>query len=407
MKKTAPIGPFLGMNNRVPEEQLASVVRGRKVGDYLRNAVNVDLTNSGTLKRRQGVERVLEMNAVHSLWGDGNDMYFVSGTTLYSYPSAAARENLTPGLKVSYDSGPRSIYWSNGVLLEQIVDGVSVPLTPTTPNPSPAVTASGGGALPAGDYMLAFCAVDEEGVESAATQPVQVSVPANGKISVSGMSGDTTIYMSPTNGDLLFHVATTDAASVSFSVVPTHGVQLQTLDLAPTPPGHIVRYFNGCLLVVNASTLFISEEFAPGLYHPSRGYIPLSERITIVAPCGDGVFVATTKQTYYLSGANPHAAQLIDLLPYGAVEGTAVFSDTDESVAWYSDKGAVVGTPDGKVKNMQEDNVSVDGGSSGASLIRNEDGMRQLISSVFGTQAALGVAGSWMEMEAVRKESMQ
>lgn len=51
---TAPIGPFVGINNRLPDHQLGIVERGRKAGDYLRNAVNVDLTAAGTLQRRKG-----------------------------------------------------------------------------------------------------------------------------------------------------------------------------------------------------------------------------------------------------------------------------------------------------------------------------------------------------------------
>ena len=50
---TAPIGPFVGINNRLPDHQLGVVERGRKAGDYLRNAVNVDIDNAGRLLRRR------------------------------------------------------------------------------------------------------------------------------------------------------------------------------------------------------------------------------------------------------------------------------------------------------------------------------------------------------------------
>ena len=79
---TAPIGPFVGINNRLPDHQLGVVERGRKAGDYLRNAVNVDLTAAGTLQRRKGSTLVAPGADCHSLWSDGEKAFYVDGTDL-------------------------------------------------------------------------------------------------------------------------------------------------------------------------------------------------------------------------------------------------------------------------------------------------------------------------------------
>ena len=63
----APIGPFAGINNRLPDHKLGIVSRGQKSGDYLRNAVNVHLTSAGTLQRRKGTTLVLAGADRHSL----------------------------------------------------------------------------------------------------------------------------------------------------------------------------------------------------------------------------------------------------------------------------------------------------------------------------------------------------
>ena len=47
--KTIPKGGFLGINNRLPDFALHK----DKVGDYLRDASNVDVTDSGHLVRRK------------------------------------------------------------------------------------------------------------------------------------------------------------------------------------------------------------------------------------------------------------------------------------------------------------------------------------------------------------------
>ena len=100
--KTAPIGPFVGINNRLPDHQLAIVERGRKEGNYLRNAVNVDLTASGTLQRRKGVTLTQAGGNCHSLWGDEQGAFYVDNGTIYAYPRTPVRSDLSPALPVSY-----------------------------------------------------------------------------------------------------------------------------------------------------------------------------------------------------------------------------------------------------------------------------------------------------------------
>ena len=55
--KTVPVGPFLGMNNRLPDTKL----RVQDKGDFVRNAVNVDVTTAGTVKRRQGLTKLVDV----------------------------------------------------------------------------------------------------------------------------------------------------------------------------------------------------------------------------------------------------------------------------------------------------------------------------------------------------------
>lgn len=406
--KTVPIGPFRGINNRIPDHKLATFERGSPAGDYLRNAVNVDLTDAGTLQRRPGVEKVQAGAECHSLWGGRAGALYVDGDTLYRFPRTAIRAGLTPGFRVSYCDGPDGyVYWSNGVVIERIVAETSEPLGPATPNPAPQVAAVQGGSLPPGLYLVCITAVAADGRESGSTWPVQVSVPANGVITISGLPGvPVKIYISPANGDLMFLTATTSAMSYALPVMPQTGAQCPTLRMRPVPAGHIVRWLNGRLLVVAGSTLFYSEPFMPALYNPARGRIPFPSRITIMEPCGDGVFVATTEQTYYLAGSDIDQCAVSDLLPYGAVEGTGCKAIDDMSVWWFSSRGVVIGTPDGQARNIQEKNVAVGGAGTGAALVREQNGTRQMVSSLFGSRPTIAAASSYFEAEIIRKESM-
>ena len=406
---TAPIGPFVGINNRLPDHQLGIVERGRKAGDYLRNAVNVDLTDAGTLQRRKGSTRVLSGSDCHSLWSDGVRALFVDGDAIKALPSGdTVRSGLAYGRPVSWCSLPDGrVAWSNGIELGFIDhSGSAAPLA--TPNPAPIVTASEGGALKAGSYQVAITAIDVEGRESGATWPVQVTVPDNGRIEVSGLPGTlVAIYLSPLNGDLLYHAMTTSASSFVFPLIPsTLGRQLDTIGLAPLPPGRIVRYYHGRLLTSDATQLFYSEPFAYWLYNPFRNRIPLAG-LTLVEPVEGGLYLATEDKTWWLPGADiDQPERLVEILPYGAVRGAVTRSNNNAQVLWFSKRGLVVGDVQGQVKNLQEDALAVRPGRKGAALLREEDGMRQVISSVFGAEDTRAAARSFMVAEIVRKESM-
>ena len=402
---TAPIGPFSGINNRLPDHHLAVVERGRKAGDYLRNAVNVDLTVAGTLQRRKGSTLAVPGTRCHSLWSDGTDAFYADGADLKRFTGEVVATGLAYGRPVSFCKAPAGdVIWTDGVRIEAVGKGaVAVP----TPNPAPTVTASGGGALHAGYYQVSITAVASDGRESGSTWPVQVQVQDSGRIEVSGLPGTlVNIYVSPLNGDALYLTASTTASSYIIPVMGAQGAQCPTMNLRPLPAGRFVREYHGRLLVADASGLYYSEPWAYGLYNPLRGYIPLPD-ITLLEPGQTGVYVATADKTYWLSGLDVDQVERVaEMLPYGAVEGSATRIENSNDIAWFSVRGLVIGTQDGQVKNMQEENIAVGAAQVGATLYREQDGMRQLVAAVSGAQESRAAANSFMTMEVVRKENM-
>lgn len=408
--KPVPLGPFLGINNRLPDHQLAVMNRGRKAGDFLRNAVNVDLTASGTLQRRQGAAKVLAGSDLHSLWSERGMTLCIDGDTLRwvgdDLSTEALRTGLVPGQPASYTWFGHDVYWTNGVVLERIRDGVCGPAGVPVPNPAPFVLPASGGSLPGGLYQVVFTAVGADGEESGATWPTQVLVPPAGRLDIMGLPGTpTNIYVSPVNGDELYLTAQTSAATYSIPVGPGQGARCPTLGLRPMPAGQIVRAHNGRLLVADGSILYYSEPFAPALHNPARGYVPFPGRITVVEPTDGGVYVVADR-SYWLAGRDIDKAEVVEKLPYGAVEGTGGRSPTDRSVWWYSARGLVVGTPSGELKKLQEEHVAVDTAAAGATLFRESDGMRQVVASLRGAEPSHAAATSYMDAEVIRKESM-
>ena len=403
---TAPIGPFVGINNRLPDHQLGVVDRGRKAGDYLRNAVNVDLTAAGTLQRRKGSTLVVPGADCHSLWSDGEQAFYVDGTDLKRFSGGVVATGLAYGRPVSFCKAPTGdVIWTDGVRIEAVWKGaVAVP----TPNPAPTVTASGGGALRAGYYQVAITAVDAAGRESGATWPVQVQVADGGRIEITNLPGTlVNIYLSPLNGDMLYHAMTTSASSYIFPLMPSMlGRQLDTVGLVPMPAGRIVRQHNGRLLVADATQLHYSEPYAYWLHHPLRNRIPLAG-LTLVEPVDGGLYLATQDRTYWLPAADVDKPEsLTEILPYGAVAGSAARMENGTDVVWFSSRGMVVGNGQGQVKNVQEETVAVGAAKAGATLYREQDGMRQIVSATTPQGVTRAAASTFMTMEVRRKESM-
>ena len=93
------------------------------------------------------------------------------------------------------------------------------------------------------------------------------------------------------------------------------------------------------------------------------------------------------------------------MLPYKAVIGTSGQVPNSNNVFWMSERGMVVGTQNGEVSNMQENKVAVEPALVGASLFREQDGMKQMVASLFGPQQTVMAARSYMDAEVIRKET--
>jgi hypothetical protein len=399
----------LGMNNRSPDFKLRT-----KDGYFLRDALNVDITSDGTLKRRRGTELKLSGLDARSIWASDDDAFYVDGLTLYRITvnsdgtlSADAITTVMAGHDVSYFTAPEGgTYWTDGSRIERIVGNTSAPLNPPPPALLPTATAGATGMLRAGLYNIVYTAVDAVGHESAASTIVQLAVPDHGHITVS--FGATPEY--PINvyvggeGGMVPYLAHqfTGAESVDLDQPPV-GRACPTYGMLPMPAGDIVRYFNGRLMVALGNILYLSEPFAPGLYRADRGYIPFQGDITIVEPIQgtrQGTYVVAD-QTYWFEG-DLTKANLVNALPYGAIPGTSQLRADQTLCHWMSVRGLISAGPGGDVKNLQEANVAVTPSSKGATLLRDQNGMKQALTALFGSQThQQAVASSYMDAEII------
>lgn len=407
------LGPFpLGINNRRDETDL-SVRIERSTIDLLKGAVNVDIVDGGILRRRAGTT-LLAPEPVHSLWGDGGPTgYAVRGTELLALDARGGvrvvQGGMVPHRPVSFTRLNGVVYFSDGLRLGALRDAQALELTPT-PSQEPEVQARGEGSLDAGRYLLVFTVFGPMG-ESAATEPVLVEVAdsqqGQGSIYMSGLplappGMELRCYMTGPNGSM-FHraeMAEFGGAALITTQADT-GALAETMGLMPLPAGQILRAHKSRMLCARDNLLFYSPAFAPLLADPVSGYLAFDAPITMVRPCGQGVYVAAGR-TYWFAG-DLSLADMQEVLPYGALPTSdSQHPKSPETVFWMSDCGLVRANSAGQVVNVQEDNLAIEGGTRAATYLRERGGQRHVIAATQSPGLARGAVHASMDAEIVR-----
>ena len=146
------LGPFLGISNRRPDFDLRIKTKTLQ-GDYLKDAVNVEIDNARNLRRRPRAVRVQALTGPHSLFRiDATKYLLVVDSILYAVTLPSYTQTLlkalTSNAAMSYVKQGADVFYSNGTDSGRITAGVVYPLALPTPAKP---TASGiGGGLPAG-----------------------------------------------------------------------------------------------------------------------------------------------------------------------------------------------------------------------------------------------------------------
>lgn len=406
----------LGLNNRRPDFRLRT-----KDGVFVRAATNVDVSEVGSLKRRQGRALALSATDAHSLWIDDIDdvAYYADSTTLYrAAPSGAGLNkvalaaNLLRGRRLTYARVGNEVMFSDGITNRAIAaDGTVRPLGATPLGATPTVAATTGGALTAGTYQFVF-AFSNDGLEvSPATPPVPVTVAQNGAILITGLpatwpadAATLHIYCTPPNGDvyLLQRKLTTPVTSLTLVTFITRGMQCPTVGKTSLLPGSIMRFFGGRLYSAFGKQLWFSDPYMPALCTPTRGYVQFNEDISIVEVNDAGMYLSA-EATYWLVGdILTTEAKIVS--PARGVFGTGGRHRALQQCFWMSDRGFVVADNAGTVSLLQEESVAVSPAASGAALFRDADGQRQLIAALANAPGTSTAARSYMDAEIVRKE---
>lgn len=412
-------GFLAGVNNVAPDQDLPVDAQG--VSTSLREAVNVDLVGPKKKpRRRAGYTRVIT-GRCHSpgqlkqlrtlvLVVDGDLRAYDRQLALVSTLRAGVGDR-----HLSYADVNDDLYWSNGLQLRRIrgSDLADTPgwiACPGTPN----ATAVAGGGMAAGAYRVGMTWFDADGRESGCAGLAEVDVPEGFGIRVDDIPAapegavKARVYVSTANGEICY--AATDLLTGATSTMLGAGAgdggkALETLWREPLPPCDILRFWNGRLLGASRNLLIWSDALRFGLTTHDN-YLRLGAGITLLEPVGDGasggsgVWVADHKRTYWMEGGEPDKWRRVIRYDYAAVPGTSVLVkgtdvglETTEQVAfWLATNGVFcVGLPGGKLEPVTEGRLALPDGERGATLFREHNGLRQLITSYL-SRAGNGLA---------------
>lgn len=403
--KPIPLGTMVGLNNRLEPEDLAFIQANKAPATYLQAAENIDLLKSGRARRRKGfIQR--STDPAHSLWNDHAGAFGVVNNALQSLTlegDTLAGATVLAGLPpapVSYSRGADSdLYWSNGFSMRRVraSDGTDRPLAPPTPTLTPAGPTATAGALRAGRYLVATTMVTVDG-ESPATDVIALDLPDNSCIELSATL-PVCVYVSGCNGDILTLQA--EGTDITIITVNANGRPCQTLNRQLMPPGQIVRHFNGRLLVASGNILYMSDPYNYGLIRMSRGYIPFPARIDMLEIVETVLYIAAGDQTWRITADLDSGLQ--DCLPYGALPLSSFRSPREKAVYWQTPRGLVKADENGQIHNLQDEVLAMGDASVGATLYREQNGMRQVITTRQGVQQSVAIATSYMDAEIIRK----
>lgn len=406
--KPVKLGKFRGINNRLPAERLRPL-GDRNEGAFVHDAKNVDLTDAGSFQRRPGFARHGIDVGCRGLISAGDHAYYVSEADIKRLEldgSASVIGTVTsPFAPISCVETPRGVVLSDTFRLQLLNGSAATPLAPQPPALHPMVSAIAG-TLSAGAYSLFFVAQDADGVRSAPTLPLDITLPADSGLQIAApvRACDLLLFLTTPDGEAFYHVTTLGAAQASTVVTSAlfDGESMAYEPQALMPPGNVMGYHKGRLYSGVGSVVFYSLPYQYGLYRPAIDFIPMPAPIALFASVDEGLFIATTQMTYFLPGGDPTKEKLQQVLPFGAVPHSLTVIPDSNDLVWFSERGPVR-TKGGSVELLQNENIAFQAAARGASVVREQNGLRSLIASLAGTMPSGGaVVGSYMDAEVIK-----
>lgn len=414
-----PIGPFRrGVDNMSGETDVG--LRS------LREAVNVNVSDTGRVSRRDGYTLVSTMSA-SDIVGVGNRGFIAADGTLLTFDVAdfgigaitEIMEGVGEHLCVALIEP--DIFMSDGERNFRIApDNTITPWALDEPMP-PAVAAlnNQGGGMAAGTYQMAMSNAPVGEAESALSERVVFAIGTGEYPSIDlPLTGHRrALYMTKADGTELLLVAYVPADVPGINVMqPQLGRPPVTEDTAAMPACSAALYYRGRLWVATQNWLTTSLPFQYTVTALEDGTMALMEPITGLGSCGDaggGFFIGQQSRVYYAQGDSPNELTLLERYPAGMVAGTLKMvpgaqlpmqaPPSEQVPMWMATDGVFcVGLPDGTVLPLTERYFVAANAKRGAAMMQRRKGESRYIATVEEPRDNVFAASDELTIEIVR-----
>lgn len=374
--------PIAGMNNVVADDGLK--LGGDAPRLYLRDAINIDITETGRVNLRNGVELVSQLK-FKNIWQSPlhKDVFATLGNQLVKLDPLNWQHEVLATIGDSltlYEVLNNLVYIANetGVWT---YNGQSIqPLTIDTPAMPMLSMIESGGSLKSGTYSVAIAWIRNQ-QESALSQIAsdQIELTSNTSLEDQAFASiqvnlpfclDQTvthvrIYVTDRNGtELLLH---------SDYPISTNLITISSLDLgmaarfkglSPMPTGKYMKYWQGRLLTADKNILRFSEPLAYHLHDERFGFVIMPQKITFVLPVDGGIWVGQVTHVVFLTGTNPVEMTFQQKTAHAPVANSAIEIDTNDigsdisqggnkTAVWLAENGYILGTSSGQIIELQ------------------------------------------------------
>lgn len=241
------------------------------------------------------------------------------------------------------------------------------------------------GALQAGVYRVAVTSVDVFGAESGAT-PIILTLEEGRALQLDWTKPDGAerckVYVSAADGETLYFQGYADD-SYLVSLVRDDQERMTTMNLQPPPLADWIARYKGRLVLASGATLWGTSPFSPHLVDYTSDFVSYDSPITMLQPVDDGIFVATTKRTYFLSNFTREDAALPAKAEFGAVPGSQVLLP-DGRATWLTPYGQAFGSPGGGLELPQRERYAPAITEAASAGVVDYNGVQMVVTNLQG-----------------------
>lgn len=197
--------------------------------------------------------------------------------------------------------------------------------------------------------------------------------------------------------------------------------------LGKPPNGSALAYYNGRIYIAVGPNVWQTELYLYDYVDKTRGFLPFSGDVTLLAAVGDGLYVSDDDGVWFLSHAKDmrpeqvyNAMKRVPVMDSPAIPGSLVYipaelgnppqvpldnaQPTQVAIAFMTQAGWCVGQNSGVCSNMTETTYWFPGAQSAAAMFRRQDGNNQYVASLRhgGDPANNAAIGDYLDATIIR-----